>query len=43
MTYYSQQYDYTKQTLNAQDEVKFVLASRTDYLWAKQIVEKNAV
>lgn len=26
--------------INAQDEVKFVLASRTDYLWAKQIVEQ---
>jgi len=26
--------------INAQDEVKFVLASRTDYLWAKQIVER---
>jgi len=26
--------------INAQDEVKFVLGSRTDYLWAKQIVEQ---
>ena len=26
--------------INAHDEIKFVLASRTDYQWAKQIIEQ---